>query len=82
MSAAHSYTAQYDYVELIVENEGGHWRLRLRDPRHGENVEHEDRFATAADAQEAALAMAQHHIHVAHNDTLLRQPALSWKAES
>jgi hypothetical protein len=78
MSAAHSYKAQYDYVDLIVEQQGDHWRLTLRDARHGEDVVHEDRFATAADAQDAALALAQHHIHVAHNDTLLRQPMLSW----
>jgi hypothetical protein len=78
MSAAHIYKAQYDYVDLVVENQGDHWRLSLRDSRHGEDVVHEDRFSTAAEAQDAALAMAQHHIHVAHNDTLLRQPGLSW----
>ena len=78
MSAAHRYKAQYDYVDLLVEKQGDHWRLTLKDPRHGEDVVHEDRFATSADAQDAALALAQHHIHVAHNDTLLRQPVLSW----
>ena len=78
MGAAHGYKAQYDYVELLVEQQGDHWRLKLRDPRHGEDVVHDDRFATAADAQDAALAFAQHHIHVSHNDTLLRQPVISW----
>jgi hypothetical protein len=78
MSAAQGYKAHYDYVDLLVENQGDHWRLTLRDPRHGEDVVHEDKFATAAEAQDAALALAQHHIHVAHNDTLLRQPVLSW----
>jgi hypothetical protein len=78
MSVAHGYKAQYDYVDLLVEQQGDHWRLTLRDGRHGEDVVHEDRFATAAEAQDAALALAQHHIHVEHNDTLLRQPALSW----
>lgn len=80
MSAPRGYKAQYDYVELLVEPQGDQWSLKLRDPRHGEDVVHEDTFPTAADAKDAAMAMAQHHIHVEHNDTLLRQPVLSWVA--
>ena len=79
MSLAHGYKAQYDYVELIVEQRDNHWRLRLRDPRHGENVEHEEEFATAAEAQDAALSLAQHHINIQHNDTLLQRTHLAWQ---
>ena len=75
----HGYKAKYDYVELIVEQQGPGWRLKLRDPRHGEDIVHEDEFATAADAQDAALPFAQHHINIAHNDTLQLRSVLSWR---
>jgi hypothetical protein len=79
MSLGHGYKAQYDYVELIVEPHAGHWRLTLRDGRHGEDIVHEEEFATAAEAQDAALALAEHHIQIQHNDTLLMPVRLSWK---
>jgi hypothetical protein len=79
MSLGHGYKAQYDYVELIVEPHVGHWRLTLRDGRHGEDIVHEEEFATAAEAQDAALALAEHHIQIQHNDTLLMPVRLSWK---
>jgi hypothetical protein len=79
MSSVHSYKAKYDYVELIVEQREGHWLLTLKDTRHGDSVVHDEVFATAADAQDAALALAEHHIHVAHNDTLLAHTTLTWQ---
>ena len=79
MSLGHGYKAQYDYVELIVEPHAGHWRLTLRDGRHGEDTVHEEEFATASEAQDAALALAEHHIQIQHNDTLLMPVRLSWK---
>jgi hypothetical protein len=79
MSAAQSYKAYYDYVELIVEQREGHWRLLLRDNRHGQDVLSEEQFATAGEAQDAALALAQHHINIQHNDTLLHSAHLSWQ---
>jgi hypothetical protein len=79
MSLGQGYKAQYDYVELIVEPHAGHWRLTLRDGRHGEDIVHEEEFATAAEAQDAALALAEHHIQIQHNDTLLMPVRLSWK---
>ena len=79
MSAGQGYKAQYDYVELIVEEHAGQWRLKLRDPRHGEYIVHEDEFASAAEAQDAALAFAEHHIQIQHNDTLLMPVRLAWK---
>lgn len=79
MTLGHGYKAQYDYVELIVEPDAGHWRLKLRDGRHGEDIVHEDEFATVAEAQDAALQFAEHHIQIQHNDTLLMPVRLSWK---
>ena len=78
MAIGHGYQAHYDYVDLVVEPRGDHWRLILRDRRHAENVESEENFATAAEAQDAAFVMAQHHINVRHNDTLLNRTALTW----
>ncbi len=79
MSAALGYKTYYDYVELVVERQGDHWHLTLRDSRHGENVAHEDEFATADEARDAALAFAQHHINIEHNDTLMQPARLSWQ---
>ena len=79
MSSVDSYKATYDYVELLVEQREGHWLLTLKDIRHGDSVVHDEEFATAAEAQDAALALAEHHIHVEHNDTLLAHPALTWQ---
>jgi hypothetical protein len=76
---AHTYKAKYDYVELTVEQREGHWLLTLKDNRHGGSVVHDEEFASAAEAQDAALALAEHHIHVEHNDTLLAHPALVWQ---
>lgn len=39
---------------------------------------HGDEFASADEAQDAALAFAQHHINIQHNDTLLYRSILSW----
>jgi hypothetical protein len=39
----------------------------------------EEEFATAAEAQDAALPLAQHQIHVEHNDTLTHQTLLLWR---
>ena len=75
----HGYMAKYDYVELLVEQRDDHWRLILKDTRHGENVEHDETFSTPAEAQDAALAVAQHHINIQHNDTLLARHVLSWQ---
>ena len=75
----HGYKAVYDYVELMVEQQADHWRLSLRDNRYGEQVVHEDEFATAGEAKDAALALAEHHINVQHNDTLLLPAKLSWQ---
>jgi len=79
MTAGHGYKAHYDYVDLIVEPHAGHWRLTLRDSRHGEDIVHEEEFATAAEAKEAALPFAEHHIQIQHNDTLLMPVGLAWK---
>ena len=78
MTIGHGYKAQYDYVELTVERRDGHWRLTLRDNRHGENTEDEEKYATPAEAQDAALSLAQHHINIQHNDTLLARTVLTW----
>jgi hypothetical protein len=77
--AAHGYKAKYDYVELTVEPQGGAWRLTLRDNRHLEDVVHEDDFPTAEEAQEAAMALAVHHINIQHNDTVVMADRLSWQ---
>jgi hypothetical protein len=79
MSSVHGYKAKYDYVDLIVEQREGHWVLMLNDDRHGDSVVHDEEFATAAEAQDAALALAQHHINVAYNDTLLCKTTLTWQ---
>ena len=79
MTAAHRYRAQYDYVELLVEQRGDHWVLTLRDTRHGENIVHEEKFSSADEARDAALPVAEHHIHIQHNDTLLNTKRLSWQ---
>jgi len=76
---ARGYKATYDYVELAVERREDHWRLILTDTRHGERVEDDEKYATPADAQDAALSLAQHHINIQHNDTLLARAILSWR---
>jgi hypothetical protein len=73
------YKAKYDYVELIVDQKDGHWVLTLKDRRHGDSVVHDEQYASAEEAQDAALAVAQHHINVAHNDTLAHATNLVWK---
>jgi hypothetical protein len=80
MSLGHGYKAKYDYVELTVEERDGHWVLALADNRHGDSQVHDEQFATAAEAQDAALALAQQHINVVHNDTLLYQTILTWQS--
>jgi hypothetical protein len=80
MSTGHTYSAKYDYVELTVEPRGEHWVLRLKDDRHGDYVLHDEEFLTAEEAQDAAMAVAQHHINVSHNDTLLHQTTLTWQS--
>lgn len=79
MTIGHGYKTKYDYVELIVERGDGHWRLKLVDPRHGESVEHEETFDTADDAKDAALSLAQYHINIQHNDTVLAQTIFTWQ---
>jgi hypothetical protein len=79
MSLVHGYKAKYDYVELSVEQREGHWVLVLNDRRHGVSTVHDEEFATAAEAQDAALALAQHHINVQYNDTLLGRTTLVWQ---
>ena len=78
MTIGHGYKATYDYVELTVERHEDHWRLSLTDPRHGERVEHEGKYATPSEAQDAALPFAQHHVNVEHNDTLMARTVLAW----
>ncbi len=58
--------------------DGNRWLLKLKDRRHGVDVVHDEQYASAEEAQDAALAVAQHHINVAHNDTLLHQAKLTW----
>ena len=79
MEIGHGYKAKYDYVDLIVEPVDGQWRLTLRDNRYAERVEHDETFDSAEEAKEAALAVAQHHINVQHNDTLLASEILKWR---
>ena len=79
MPAPHSFIAQYDYVDLTVAQEGHYWKLTLRDNRHQETVVHEDQFATADEARDAAVAFAQHHINIQHNDTLMLPARLTWR---
>jgi len=78
MAGANGYKAKYDYVELRVERRDEHWRLILTDTKRGESVELGEKFETPAQAQDAAMAMAQHHIYEKHNDTLLSRSVLSW----
>ena len=79
MTIGHGYKATYQYVELTVERQEDHWRLILTDTRHNDRVEHDETFETASDAKDAALAVAQHHINVLHNDTLLMSSILTWR---
>ena len=81
MATGRGYKAKYDYVELTVEPVEGQdqWRLVLRDQRYAERVEHDETFDTAEEAKDAALAVAQHHINVQHNDTLLVGEILKWR---
>jgi hypothetical protein len=79
MSLVHGYKAKYDYVDLTVEQREGHWRLMLNDDRHGDSVMHDEEFSTAGEAQDAALALAQHHINIEYNDTLLGKTTLVWE---
>lgn len=78
MTIGHGYIAKYDYVELLVERREDHWRLILKDTRHNESVEHDETFDNPAQAQDAALTLAQYHINVQHNDTLLVKNILTW----
>ena len=78
MNIGHGFKAQYDYVELTVERREDHWRLSLRDSRHGEEAEDEERYATPDEARDAALSLAERHINVQHNDTLLARAVLTW----
>lgn len=78
MSLVHGYRAKYDYVELTVEPDGNRWLIKLKDRRHGDSLVHDEAYASAEEAQDAALAVAQHHINVAHNDTLLHQAKMTW----
>jgi hypothetical protein len=57
MSLGHGYKANYDYVELIVEQHAAHWRLTLRDGRHGEDIMHEEEFATAGEARGRSISL-------------------------
>ncbi len=79
MTIGHGYKATYDYVELTVERREDCWHVILTDARHGDRVEHEETFDDPADAKDAALALAHHHIHILHNDTLLARSILSWE---
>ena len=79
MAGEHGYKSKYDYVELFVEPGADGWRLKLHDRRHAEDIEHDETFATAEDAKEAALRVAEHHVNIQHNDTLLARATLSWQ---
>jgi hypothetical protein len=80
MANGSGFKAKYDYVDLIVEPRGNRWRLTLTDRRHSEKVEHDEEYDTADEAREAALTVAQNHINVHHNDTLLTgDHILSWQ---
>ena len=79
MTIGHGYKATYDYVELTVERREGYWCLILKDNRHGETVEHDEKFENPEDAQDAALSLAQRHINIEHNDTLLSCTVLTWR---
>ena len=79
MTSGHGYKAQYDYVELTVERREDHWRLKLWDSKHAEEADDGEEYATAAEAQDAALSLAQRHINIQHNDTLLARTSLTWR---
>jgi hypothetical protein len=79
MTLGHGYKAKYDYVELTVERREDHWRLTLLDSRHGEEADDGEQYPTAAEAQDAALSLAQNHINIQHNDTLLVGATLTWR---
>ena len=60
MTSGHGYKAKYDYVELLVERRDDHWCLILTDIKHGENVEHDEKFETPAKAQDFRPGAASH----------------------
>ncbi len=74
----HGYKAKYDYVELVVEQKNGAWRLGLNDPKHGETVEHPEAFDTADGAKAAAMELAHRHIFEKHSDTMLAKRTIPW----
>jgi len=77
--SALGFRAKYDYVEILLEPRDGRWVMKLKDSRHAETVEHDETYDSADEAKDAALAVAQHHINIQHNDTLLASEILSWK---
>jgi hypothetical protein len=78
MTTGHGYKATYDYVELTVEKHEEHWHVTLRDSRHGEEAVDDEEYETAAEAKDAALSLAENHISIQHNDTLLARAVLTW----
>jgi len=76
---AQGYKARYDYVEVTVEKHGDAWGITLRDEKHQEKIAHEDEFPNVADAKDAAISFAVHHINVHHNDTLIYPYHISWQ---
>ncbi len=76
---AQGYKARYDYVEVRVEKRGDAWSVTLRDVKHQEQIAHEDEFPNVADAKDAAIAFAVHHINIQHNDTLIYPYHISWQ---
>ena len=79
MTNGHGYRTIFDYVELNVERREDQWCIFLTDTRHGDRVEHDETFDDPTDAKDAAVALAHHHIHVLHNDTLLLKLSVSWQ---
>ena len=78
MTSGHGFKAKYDYLEILVEKEGDQWLLTLDDRKHDERVTHERRFNSSQEAQREALAFAENHISVKHNDTLLQSRRVMW----
>ena len=78
MVSSHGFKAKYDYVELVVEQSNGIWRLGLKDPKHGETVEHSDTFDSPDKAKDAAVDLARRHIFEKHEDTLLAKRTIAW----
>jgi hypothetical protein len=78
MMSSQGYKAKYDYVELVVEEKDGVWRLGLKDPKHGETVEHSGSFDSSEQAKDAAVELARRHIFEKHNDTLLAARTIAW----